>query len=135
MSRHGPSLPRLAAQKIISESKLTANQQNKNDTDLKSSSGLSRSHSPEMTPNRKKKPLPLKPKRKGELSVQTYGIKKAKQNRTWSKYTILTTHLYTCVIIIDITFFYIYFNEKHFILIYYCLLIFSFHFFIIRNVI
>ena len=52
-----------------------------------------------------------------------------------SKYTILTTHLYTCVIIIDITFFYIYFNEKHCILIYYCLLIFSFHFFIITNVI
>ena len=52
-----------------------------------------------------------------------------------SKYTILTTHLYTCVIIIYITFFYIYFNEKHSILIYFCLLIFSFHFFIIRNVI
>ena len=28
---------------------------------------------------------------------------------------------------------YIYFNEKHCILIYYCLLIFSFQFFIIRN--
>ena len=27
-----------------------------------------------------------------------------------SKYTILTTHLYNCVIIIYITFFYIYFN-------------------------
>ena len=50
-----------------------------------------------------------------------------------SKYTILTTHLYTCVIIIHITFFYIYLNEKHCILIYYCLLIFSFQFFIIRN--
>ena len=50
-----------------------------------------------------------------------------------SKYTILTTHLYTCVIIIHITFFYIYFNEKHCILIYYCSLIFSFQFFIMRN--
>ena len=49
VSRHGPSLPRIAAQKIISESKLTANQQNKNDSNLKSSSGLSRSNSPEMT--------------------------------------------------------------------------------------
>ena len=84
VSRHGPSLPRMAAQKIISESKLTANQQNKNDSDLKSSSGSSRSHSPEMTPDRKKRPLPSKPKRKGELSVQTYGIKKARQNRTFS---------------------------------------------------
>ena len=52
-----------------------------------------------------------------------------------SKYTILTTHLYTCVIIIHIIFFYIYFNEKHYILIYYCLLIFLLKFFIIRNVI
>ena len=41
-----------------------------------------------------------------------------------SKYTILTTHLYTCVITIHITFFNIYFNKKHWILIYYCLLIF-----------
>ena len=49
VSRHGPSLPRMAAQKIISESKLTANQQNKTNSDLKSSSGSSRSHSPEMT--------------------------------------------------------------------------------------
>ena len=63
----------------------------------------------------------------------TYHCLKGANN--WSKYTILTTHLYTCVIIIDITFFYIYFNEKHCILIYYCLLIFSFQFFNIINVI
>ena len=44
--------------------------------------------------------------------------------RCGSKYTILTTHLYTCVIKIHITFFSIYFNERHWILIYYCLLIF-----------
>ena len=31
VSRHGPSLPRMAAQRIISESKLTANQKNKTD--------------------------------------------------------------------------------------------------------
>ena len=36
VSRHSPSLPRMAAQRIISESKLTANQQNKTDSDLKS---------------------------------------------------------------------------------------------------
>ena len=35
-----------------------------------------------------------------------------------SKYTILTTHLYTCVITINITLFNIYFNKKHWILIY-----------------
>ena len=39
VSRHGPSLPRMAAQRIISESKLTANQKNKTDCDQKSSSG------------------------------------------------------------------------------------------------
>ena len=48
VSRHGPSLSRMATQKIISESKLTTNQQNKNDSNLKSSSGSSRSHNPEM---------------------------------------------------------------------------------------
>ena len=83
VSRHGPSLPRMAAQRIISESKLTANQQNKTDCDLKSSSGSSRSLSPEMTQDLINRPLPSKPKRKGELLIQTYGIKKARQNRTF----------------------------------------------------
>ena len=76
-----PSLPRMAAQRIISESKLTASQQNKTDFDQKSSSGSSRSHSPEMTQDLINRPLPSKPKRKGELLIQTYGIKKARHNR------------------------------------------------------
>ena len=37
----------------------------------------------------------------------------AGMGNVWSKYTILTTHLYTCVITIHITFFNIYFNDKH----------------------
>ena len=36
----------------------------------------------------------------------------------WSKYTILTTHLYTCVITINISFLNIYFYKIHWILIY-----------------
>ena len=83
VSRHGPSLPRMAAQRIISDSKLTANQKDKTDCDQKSSSGSSRSHSPEMTQDLINRRLPSKPKRKrkGELLIQTYGIKKARQNR------------------------------------------------------
>ena len=49
VSRHGPSLPRMAAQRIVSESKLTTNQKDKTDHDQNSSSGSSRSHSPETT--------------------------------------------------------------------------------------
>ena len=83
VSRHGPSLPRMAVQRIISESKLTASQQNKTDCDQKSSSGSSRSHSPEMTQELINRPLPAKPKRKGELLIHTYGIKKARHNRVF----------------------------------------------------
>ena len=85
VNRQGPSLPRMAAQRIISESKLTANQKNKTDCDQKSSSGWSRSHSPEITQDRINRPLPSKPKRKrkGELLIKTYGIKKARQNRVF----------------------------------------------------
>ena len=60
---------------------------------------------------------------KMRLKCQTSETKKNTYS-DWSKYTILTTHLYTCVITIHITFFNIYFNKKHWILIYYCLLIF-----------
>ena len=77
VSRHGPSLPRMAAQRKINESKLTANQKTSNDSDQKSSSGSSRSHSPETM-------QPTNHKRQGELSIQTYGIKKVKKDRTFS---------------------------------------------------
>ena len=77
VSRHGPSLPRMAAQRKIEKSKLNASQNNSNDSDQKSSSGSSRSHSPETTQN-------TNPKRQGELSIQTYGIKKVKKDRTFS---------------------------------------------------
>ena len=85
VNRHGPSLPRMAAQRIISESKLTANQKNKTDYDQKSSSGSSRSHSPEIIQDQINWPLPSKPKRKrkGELLIKTYGIKKARQKRVF----------------------------------------------------
>ena len=84
MSRHGPSLPRMAAQRIIKNSKLSANQKNITDSDQRSSSGSSRSHSLETTQDSKNRPSPLHKKRKGELSIQTYGIKKAKKDRTFS---------------------------------------------------
>ena len=77
VSRRGPSLPRMAAQRKIIESKVTTNQNNSNDSDQKSSSGSSRSHSPETTQN-------TAHKRQGELSIQTYGIKKVKKDRTFS---------------------------------------------------
>ena len=63
VSRHGPSLPRMAAQRIINKSKLTASQKTSNDSDQKSSSGSSRSHSPKMMQTTNQK-------RHGELSIQ-----------------------------------------------------------------
>ena len=45
----------------------------------------------------------------GQINEISHEIKK-KEPKNGSKYTILTTHLYNCVIIIYITFFYIYFN-------------------------
>ena len=77
VNRHGLSLPRMAAQRIINKSKLTASQKTSNDSDQQSSSGSSRSHSPETTQNTNQK-------RHGELSIQTYGIKRVKKDRTFS---------------------------------------------------
>ena len=77
VSRHGPSLPRMATQRIIKKSRLTASQKNSTDSDQRSSSGSSRSHSPEMMQN-------TNHKRQGELSIQTYGIKRVKKDRAFS---------------------------------------------------
>ena len=84
VSRHGPSLPRMATQRLIKKSRLTVNQKKNTDSDQRSSSGSSRSHSPETTKYSKNRPTPSNQKRQGELSIQTFGIKKAKKDRTFS---------------------------------------------------
>ena len=86
-NHHGPSEARMAAQRLIQAAKSSTKTTPKLDTDQKSSSGSSRSHSPDSVKNDGKHPPPkssLRSKRKGVLSIKTHGIKKIKKDRTLS---------------------------------------------------
>ena len=84
---HGPSEARMAAQRLINAAKTPTKTFPKLDTDQKSSSGSSRSHSPDSVKNiGKQSPskTSTRSKWKGVLSIKTHGIKKSKKDRTFS---------------------------------------------------
>ena len=84
---HGPSTARMAAQKLILATKSSTRIKPKTDVTPASSSGSSRTHSPDSAKSIGKqgssKPA-AKPKRKGVLSIKTHGLKKSKKDRTFS---------------------------------------------------
>ena len=82
---HGPSEARMAAQRLINAAKTPANTIPKLDTD-QSSSGSSRTHSPESAKSDGKLSSGKNTvsKHKGVLSIKTHGIKKSKKDRTFS---------------------------------------------------
>ena len=84
---HGPSEARMAAQRLITATKTPNKTLPKLDTDKNSSSGSSRSHSPDSVKNVGKQTPSMtssRSKRKGVLSIKTHGIKKSKKECTFS---------------------------------------------------
>ena len=86
VERYGPSLSRMAAQQQICSRKSATTQKTKTNTDQKSLSGSSRSHSPESAQD-SIADLPSKSssnqKRKGELTIETHGIKKSNKRQNY----------------------------------------------------
>ena len=87
VQRHGPSQVRMAAQKLIANNKSAVDTPvNTPNIDQKSSSGSSRTHSPDSVAESSVSAMPNKPtqKHKGELTIKTHGIKKSRKERTFS---------------------------------------------------